>query len=164
MRQTKKIIMKRVFTLFLKAAILLIAMAALLWMVWAPQTEGRAANLDLIGIYTDPFIIYCYIAAIPFFTALFQAFKLTGYVDNEKIFSPSAVKAARSIKYCAITVSVFIILGILYIRLFANGDDPAGVTALGVITAFASIAIATVATVFERFLQNKQSVLSGRSV
>jgi hypothetical protein len=43
-------------------------------LVWIPQTEGRAVHLDLISIYTDPLIIYTYIALTPFFVALYQAF------------------------------------------------------------------------------------------
>ncbi|MDR3365654.1 MAG: DUF2975 domain-containing protein [Prevotellaceae bacterium] len=147
--------MNRIATLFLRAVILLTAMVALLWMVWFPQAEGRAVNLDIVSIYTDPFIIYCYVASIPFFAALCQAFKLLGYVDSKKIFSPSAAKAVRNIKYCAIAISGSIILGILYIRLFANGDDPAGVTAVGLIAAFAAIVAATGASVVERLLQKK---------
>jgi hypothetical protein len=149
--------MKRVSTLFLKVVVILIAVIALLYMVWFPQAEGRAVSLDIISIYTAPFIIYCYIASIPFFVALWQALKLLGYVDNGKVFSQSAVKAVRRIKYCAITFSGLIILGIVYIRLFANGDDPAGPTALGSITAFASIVMAAGAAVVERLLQDKQS-------
>jgi len=66
----------------------------------------------------------------------------------------------RNIKYCAITISGLIILGILYIRLFANGDDPAGVTGLGLFTTFASIVIAAAATVFQRLLQNAVDIKS----
>ena len=146
--------LKRGSTVFLKVVILLIAIGVLAGMIRFPQTEGRATNLDLISIYTDPLIIYGYIASIPFFVALYQAFKLLGYVDNNKVFSQRAVKAVRNIKYCAITIGGLIVLGILYIRLFANGDDPAGPTALGMFTTFASIVIATAAAIFERLLQN----------
>ena len=152
--------LKRGSTLFLKVVIILIAIVALAGMIRFPQTEGRAANLDLLSIYADPFIIYGYIASIPFFGALYQAFKLLGYVDNNQVFSQSAVKAVRNIKYCAITISGFIVLGILYIRLFANGDDPAGPTALGIFITFASIVVATGAAVFERLLQNAADIKS----
>ena len=152
--------LKRGSTLFLKGVILLIAIGALAGMIRFPQTEGRAAHLDLISIYADPFIIYGYIASIPFFIALYQAFKLLGYVDNNQVFSQSAVKAVRNIKYCAITIGAFVVLGILYIRLFANGDDSAGPTALGILTTFASLVIATGAAVFERLLQNAVDIKS----
>ena len=125
-----------------------------MWLIWFPQLEGRAANLDLISIYKDPLIIYAYIGSIPFFVALYQAFNLLGYVDKNKVFSQSAVKAVSIIKYCALIFSGFIVLGILYIRLIVKGEDSAGVTALGIFTTFASIVIATAAAVFQKLIQN----------
>ena len=86
--------------------------------------------------------------------ALFQGFKLLGYVDGNKVFSQSSVNTVGNIKYCAIAFGGFIVLGILYIRLTVVNDDPAGVTALGMVTTFASIVIATAAAVFQRLLQN----------
>ena len=153
-------LMKKGSTLFLKFVICLIAIGALIWLIWFPQLEGRAANLDLISIYKDPLILYAYIGSIPFFVALYQAFKLLGYIDGNKVFSQSSVNAMKNIKYCAITFSGFIVLGILYIRLFVRGDDPAGVTALGIFTTFASIVIATAAAVFQRLLQNAVDIKS----
>lgn len=146
--------LKRGSTLFLKGVLFLIAIIVLAGMIRFPQIEGRAANLDLISIYADPLIIYGYLASIPFFVALYQAFRLLGYVDTNNVFSQPAVKAVRNIKYCAIIVGGFIIIGVLYIRLFVNGDDPAGPTALGIITTFAAIVIATAAAIFEKLLQN----------
>jgi len=66
----------------------------------------------------------------------------------------------KNIKYCAVTFSGIIVLGILYIRLSAIDDDPAGVTALGIFTTFASIVIATAAAIFERLLQNAVDIKS----
>jgi hypothetical protein len=146
--------MKKGSTLFLKFVICLIAIVALTWLIWFPQLEGRAATLDLISIYLDPLIIYAYIGSIPFFVALYQAFNLLGYVDKNKVFSQSAVKAVSIIKYCALIFSGFIVLGILYIRLIVKGEDSAGVTALGIFTTFASIVIATAAAVFQKLIQN----------
>jgi len=147
--------MKRSSTLFLKAVILLIAIVALAAMILEPQTEGRNVNADLFSIYfRDPFLAYAYVASTPFFVALYQAFKLLGYIEQNKVFSQISVRALRNIKYCAITLSGLIVLGILYIRLFVPSDDPAGITALGIFTTFASIVIATAAAVFQKLLQN----------
>src|SRR3989344_5409413 len=90
------IFMKKGSTLFLKVVICLIAIGALAGMIWFPQTEGRAANLDLISIYTDPFIIYIYIASTPFFVGLYQAFKLLNFIDGSYAFSQGAVNATAS--------------------------------------------------------------------
>ena len=152
--------LKQGSTLFLKIVISLIGVVTLAGLIWFPQTEGRAANLDLFSIYKDPLIIYGFIASIPFFVALYHGFKLLSYVDKNEVFSPSAVKAVGTIKYCAVTLSGFIVVGILYIRLFAKGDDAAGPTALGIFTTFASIVIAMAAAVFEKVLQNAVDIKS----
>ena len=149
--------MKRGSTLFLKSVICLMAVAVFYFMVRFPQTEGRAANLDLISIYADPLIIYGYIASIPFFIALYQAFKLLGYIDTNVIFSKPSVKAMRNIKYCAIAIIGFIapILPYILVNGKANNDDPAGAIAMGVIVIFASIIIASAAAIFEKLLQKR---------
>jgi len=148
--------MKKGSTLFLKVVICLIAGVAFTCLVWFPQLEGRAANLDLISIYKDPMIIYTFLASIPFFVALYQAIKLLGYVEGNKVFSQYSVDAVKNIKYCALTFSGFIVLGIVYINLFVRStdEDPAGVTALSLVIIFASIVIATAAAIFQRLLQN----------
>lgn len=147
--------MKKSSTLFLQIVIVLVGIVALAVMIRFPLTEGRAVNLDLFSIYADPFIIYGYIASIPFFIALYQAFNLLRYIGQDKVFSLSSVKALRTIKYCAIIVSVSIVLAGLYIRVFhANGDDPAGFLAMCIVTTFVSIVVATAAAVFEKTLQS----------
>ncbi|MBX3036023.1 MAG: DUF2975 domain-containing protein [Anaerolineales bacterium] len=152
--------MKKGSTLFLKVVICLIAGVAFTCLVWFPQLEGRAANLDLISIYKDPMIIYAFIGSIPFFVALYQTIKLLGYVDSNKVFSQYSVDAVKNIKYCALAFSGFIFLGILYINLFIKGEDSAGVTALSIVITFASIVIATAAAVFQRLLQNAINIKS----
>ena len=146
--------MKKASTLFLKIVIGFIGIVVLVWLIWFPQLEGRAANLDLIIIYLDPLILYTYIGSIPFFVALYQAIKLLGYVDGNKVFSQAAVDAVKKIKYCAMAFVGFILLGILYVRLSVVDDDPAGVTALSIFITFATIIVATAAAVFQRLLQN----------
>lgn len=152
--------MKKGSTLFLQFVICLVAIVTLLWLIRFPQLEGRAANLDLISIYIDPLIIYTYIGTIPLFVGLYQVFKLLGYVDGNKIFSQSSVNVMRNIKYCAIIFSGFVMLGILYIRLFVAGDDSAGVTAFSMVIIFGSIVVATAAAVFQRLLQNAIDIKS----
>lgn len=152
--------MKKGSTLFLKFVICLIAIGTLLWLIWFPQLEGRAANLDLLSIYADPLIIYAYLGSIPFFVGLYQAWKLLGQIDGNRVFSQASVNAVKNIKYCAIILSGFIVLGVLYIRLSVTDDDPAGVTALGIFTTFASSVIATAAAVFQRLLQNAVEIKS----
>jgi uncharacterized membrane protein YbjE (DUF340 family) len=141
--------------MFLQAVVVVIGILALVVLIRLPLTEGRATNLDLFSIYSDPFILYGYAASIVFFVALYKAFKLLGYIGQNKVFSSNSVKTLKSIKYCAIVLSIFIVSAGLYIRLFHNKeDDPAGFLALCILTTFVSIVVATAAPIFEKILQN----------
>jgi len=135
---------KRASTFFLKVILCLIAIGALASMIWFPQAEGRAVHLGLISIYTDPFILYLYVASIPFFWGLWQAFKLANLIDANKTFSQGAIHTLKNIKFASLSLIGFIAGAILYIRFFVQGDDPAGPTMLGIsmILAFGLIAIA----------------------
>ena len=98
--------MNRGSILFLKAVLVLIGIGALALMLWEPHIEGRNAHATLFEIYfKDPFLAYAYIASISFFVALYQAFKVLGYAGQNKVFSQAAVKALRTIKYCAKSAS-----------------------------------------------------------
>ena len=147
--------MKRISTVFLQAVIVLIGIVALAILIRLPLTEGRAANLDLFSIYFDPFILYGYAASIAFFVALYKAFKLLGYIGQNKVFSSNSVKTLKSIKNCAIILSILIVTAGLYIRISHNKeDDPAGFLAICIVTTFVSIVVATAAAIFEKILQN----------
>ena len=152
--------MKKGSTLFLKVVILLIAIAVLAGMLWFPQTEGRAVNLDLPSIYADPFIIYIYIGSIPFFVGLYQAFKLLNFIDANKAFSQKAVNTLKTMKFASLSLIGFIAFALFYIRFFAGGDDPAGPTMLGICVSFAFGVIATAAGIFQKLLQNAVDIKS----
>ncbi len=147
-------IMKKGSTLFLKFVLLLIALVTLAGLIWFPQTEGRAAHLDLFSIYADPFIIYIYTGSIPFFAGVYQAFKLLKLIDANKAFSQAAVNTLRNMKIASIILICFISVAVGYIHFFAHGDDPAGPTMLGILVIFADSVIATAAALFQKLLQN----------
>src|SRR6266404_904793 len=107
--------MKKGSTLFLKLVLCLIAIGALAGLLWFPPTEGRATNLDLLGIYTDPFIIYIYIASIPFFVGLYQAFKLLNFIEARNAFSQGAVNTLKNMKFATLSLICFIALAEVYI-------------------------------------------------
>jgi len=147
--------MKKISTVFLQTVIVLIGMVALAILIWFPLTEGRATNLDLFSIYFDKFVLYGYAASIAFFVALYKAFKLLGYIGQNKVFSLNSVNALKSIKYCAIILSSLIVAAGLFIRIFHNkDDDPAGFLVICFVTTFVSIIVATAAAIFEKILQN----------
>src|SRR5919106_5021297 len=101
--------MKRSSTIFLQIVIVFIGIGALALMLWEPHLEGRNAHATPFEIYfKDPFLAYAYVASIPFFAALYQAFKVLGYAGQKEVFSPEAVKALRTIKYCALAIIGFV--------------------------------------------------------
>jgi len=153
--------MKQSSTIFLQVVIVLIGIVVLAFMIVMPSTEGRAANLDLFSIYADPFILYGYAASVLFFIGLYKVFRLLGYMGQNKTFSLDSVKTLRSIKYCAIGLSIFIVMAGLYIRIFHHEDyDPAGFLAMCIVTTFGSIVVATVAAKFEKNLQHGLNIKS----
>lgn len=146
--------MKRSSTLFLKTFILVIGLGVLAGMIYFPQTEGRAANLDLISIYSDPLILFTYVGSIPFFVGLYQGFKLLNLIDANKAFSQGAVNTLKNMKIASLALIGFIAAVLFSIRFFAQGEDAAGPTMLGVIVVFAVSIIATASAVFQKLLQN----------
>src|SRR5919112_46915 len=126
MTNAKAPLMKRSSTAFLQIVIVLIGIGALALMLWEPHIEGRNAHATPFEIYfNDPFLAYAYIASIPFFVALYQAFKVLGYAGHSTIFSPAAIRALRTIKYCAMAIVGFVAVGEIFIIL-ADSDDRAG--------------------------------------
>ena len=146
--------MKRSSTIFLQVVIVLIGIGALALMFWEPHIEGRNAHATLFEIYfKDPFLAYAYIASIPFFVALYQAFKVLGYAGQNKVFSQAAVTALRTIKFCAIAILGFVAVSVIFLPFGDPEDRPPGVV-MRILITFGSIVIATAAAMFERVLQN----------
>jgi hypothetical protein len=148
--------MRKTSTIFLQGVVVLIGIGVLALMLWEPHVEGRNVHATLFEIYfKDPFLAYAYFASISFFVALYQAFKLLGYVRQNKVFSQAAVNALRTIKYCAIALVGFLLGAEAYFCTVQRGkEDIAGGVMLGLVMIFLSAVIATAAAVFERTLQS----------
>ena len=149
--------MKRSSTIFLQIVIVLVGISALALLLWEPQIEDVNAHATNFEIYfKDPFLALVYIGSIPFFVALYQAFKVLGYAGQNKIFSQAAVRALGTIKYCALAIIGFVVVEEIWILLMNNGDsdNPGAPIFMGVLIMFPSIVVATAAAMFERILQN----------
>ena len=145
---------KRSSAAFLQTVIVLIGIGALALMLWEPHLEGRNAHATPFEIYfKDPFLAYAYVASVPFFVALYQAFRVLGYAGQNKVFSQPAVKALRTIKYCALTIIGFVAVSVTFMIFDDRDDRPAGVF-MRILITFPSIVVATAAAMFERILQN----------
>ena len=140
---------------------MLIGIGALVLLLWEPQIEGRNAHATLYEIYfNDPFLAWAYTASVAFFVALYQAFKLLGYIGRNEVFSERSVKALRTIKYCAKVIVGFVVAAEAYLFIARPGDDIAGGVFMGLLIIFASGVIAIAAAVFEKTLQSAVDIKS----
>jgi len=147
--------MKRGTTLFLKIAVILIGIPVLAMCIFlVPEIASFAVILYPDIAYLKYLVLIdMYAAAIPFYFALYQAFKLLSYIDNNIAFSELSVKALKKIKYCAIIISILYVVGMPIFYLMAEIEDAPGIIVIGLILIFASIVIAVFAAVLQRLLQ-----------
>ena len=147
---------RRNSTIFLQGLVVLIGIGVLAFLLWEPHVEGRNAHATLFEIYfKDPFLAYAYVGSIAFFVALFQAFKLFGYIGQDRAFSPESVRSLRTIKRCAIVLVAMVGAAVAYLVIAIRGeDDIAGGVFMGLLVILGSVVVATAAAVFERRLQN----------
>ncbi len=154
--------MKKISTMFLQLVIVLIGIGTLAFLLWEPHIEGRNVDATLFEIYfKDPFLACAYIVSTLYFVALYKIFKVLGYVRQNKTFSPTTIKALRTIKYCAISLAGFIVVAVAYLSIALRGkDDIAGGVAMGLFLICVCVVIATTAAMFQRKLQNAADLTS----
>ncbi|WP_373285825.1 DUF2975 domain-containing protein [Paenibacillus segetis] len=119
-----------------------------------------AANL-YPNIFPMKYLVFIvmYGAAIPFYFALYQAFNLLRYIDDNTAFTELSVKALKYIKLCAITISGLYVLGMPLFHFIAKKvDPPIGLIVLIII--FVSLVIAVFAAILQRLLQEAINIES----
>jgi len=147
--------MKKSSIIFLQTVIVFIGLGSLVLLLWEPHLEGVNANATTLAeiYFNDPFLALVYLGSVPFFVALYQAFKLLSRIASNQIFTSHSVKALGIIKYCALIIITFVVAEEIFIMLTHGDDDAAGAVFVGLLISFASIVIAATAIVFERVLQ-----------
>jgi hypothetical protein len=152
--------MKRGTTLFLRMAVFLIGTPVLALCIFGlPWLANNPVNPDYAYILY-PIIIGMYVSVIPFFAALYQAFKLLSYIDKNQAFSELSVKALKNIKFCAMTISGLYVIIMPFVYLVAELDDAPGVIIVGMVPVFASMVIAVFAAVLQRLLKEAIDIKS----
>ncbi|MBO9609496.1 MAG: DUF2975 domain-containing protein [Paenibacillaceae bacterium] len=145
--------MERVPTLFLKITVVLIALPIVaLCLVGLPAFAVRAAD-SIPAYWLYPALAGLYASAVPYFAALYQAFRLLNLIDAKMAFSPVSVAAIRKIKRYAIAISALYTASTPFLYFLADADDAPGLLVLDLAIAFASIVIAVFAAVLEKLLQ-----------
>ena len=148
--------MKKGSTLFLKVVIYLIALAVLGLCV---ILVGNAFGNQDVGMYF-PILMGMTITAIPFFYALYQGLLLLRRIDMNTAFSEKSVKAIKTIKYCAFTISVLYAAGMPFIIYIAEKDDAPGAVLIGLVFILAPLVVGVFAAVLQKLLQNAIDIKS----
>lgn len=107
-----------------------------------------------------PILIGGYLTALPFFVALYQAFKLLTYIDRSIAFSDVSVRALRSIKYCGITMSILYAASTPIVFQIAEADDAPGAVLFWMLFALAPAIVAVFAAVLQKLVENAIDIKS----
>ncbi|UOQ83732.1 DUF2975 domain-containing protein [Gracilibacillus salinarum] len=152
--------MKRGTTLFLKIAILIIGSTILALCVFLlPKLANDTARMYPEYAHLHyPVLIGMYVTAIPFFIAVYQAFKLLNYINNNKAFSGLSVQALTYIRYSANTIIALYIAGSIF--LITQQALHPSIAIVGFTIVFASCIIAVFSAVLEKLLQNAIAIQS----
>lgn len=152
--------MKLGTTLFLKMAVILIALPILALCIYGlPWLANNPVNPAYANALY-PIIAGLYLSVIPFGFALYQAFQLLCYIDKNKAFSQISVKALKNIKYCAIAISSLYVIMMPFVYIVAEKDDAPGLIIFGMVPVFASMVIAVFAAVLQKLLKEAIDIKS----
>jgi hypothetical protein len=138
--------------MFLQSVVVLVGIAALAFLLWEPRVEGVNANATNFEVYADPFIVFVYAGSVPFFIALYQAFRVLGYAAQGKAFSPEVMSALRTMKRCGAVMVGFVVVGEIFI-LSSGTDDRPPALFMGMLVTIGSLTIVAMATTLERIAQ-----------
>ena len=123
-------------------------------------SSGVGVEWPELAYLKYPILIAGYLTAIPFFIALYQAFKLLSYIDKNTAFSVASVKALKYIKYCGIAMSILYFAGMPILFQIADADDAPGLVLIGLALATAPLVVAVFAAVLQKLLQNAIDIKS----
>ncbi len=154
--------MSLTLALVARGVVVLVGLAALVFLLGEPHLEGRNAHATVFEIYfKDPFLAYVYVGSIPFFIALHRAHRLLGLAGRTGHFSPATVSDLHAITVCALTVIGFVAGAAVIMLLTGDPEDrPAGIF-MTFLAASGAGAVAVGATLFARSLQSALSRVRG---
>jgi nitric oxide reductase large subunit len=149
-------------TFLLKTAVIFIGIPVLALCIFlVPEIAEYMTKLCPEIVYIN-YLVYIglYLPTIPFYIALYQAFRLLCYIDGNKAFSDLSVKALTNIKYCAGIICIIFTADMPLFYLFGDRDDAPGVILIGMVIICASFVIAVFAAVLRKLLKHAIDIKS----
>ena len=143
-------------TLILKIAVVMlgipVAALSVLLLPWIARDASESSIRMAYVIYG--ILILMYISVVPFFAALYQGFRLLGYIDSNKAFSELSLKSIQKIRSCAAAISIIYLFAMPLFYIVAEIDDAPGVILVGMIVVFAPLSVAVFAAILKKLLKN----------
>ena len=143
-------------TMILKIAVIMlgipVAALSVLLLPWIARDAAQSSIRMAYVIYG--ILILMYISLVPFFAALYQGFRLLGYIDSNKAFSELSLKSIQKIRSCAAAISIIYLFAMPLFYIVAEIDDAPGVILVGMIFVFAPLTVAVFAAILKKLLKN----------
>ncbi|QDP39386.1 DUF2975 domain-containing protein [Radiobacillus deserti] len=146
--------MKQTKTLILKIVIFIMAIFALGFaFILLPDLAKTAAGQNPEYAYLkNPVLIGLWTSLIPFNLALFHAYKLLKYINQNHAFSHSSVSSLRFIRNCAVAIIGIFVIGMIFL-MTQHALHP-GIGLIGLAISGSSLVIALFAGVLKELLLN----------
>lgn len=148
--------MEKGTTLFLKTVLIVMGLPILAFCIFILPSIAK----EILGYHPEysnfiyAVLVVMYAAAIPFYWALYQSFKLLNLIDSNMAFSEDSVSALRNIKHCAYAISIMYALIIPFFYFLGEFDDAPGIILIGLILIFASLVIAFFSAILQKLLRD----------
>lgn len=150
-------------TIFLKLTVLGIGLIVLAFCIFAVPSITSGIVVEFPDIANMQYFILSLLwaTAIPFFIALYQAYLLLNYIDQNKAFSEASTKALQKIKYCAIVFG-FLYAGCMPVvfQIAQIDDAPGLILIFGAIFIGIPIVVAVFVAVLEKLLKSAIDIKS----
>ena len=145
---------------FLKVNIFIMGIIILaLCLFWLPGLAKDSAEMNPEFAHLRlPVLVGLYFTAIPFFLAMYQAFKLLIFIESEIAFSELAVITLGHIKNCAITIIILYLIGI-FLLLSQNALHP-GIAIIGFVIIFTTLVISLFTAVLQQLLTSALKLIT----
>ncbi len=156
--------MERGSSLFLKAAVILMALPVLAGAGFAIYFLLRNPFNPEYAMILYPIVIGVLLTVIPFIFALYQSFKLLNYIDGKKAFSDLSVKALKKIKFAAFSISLIYAIILPFIYIVAEIDDAPGIILMGMVPIFAALVVGVFAAVLQKLLNEAINIKSEKDL
>ena len=143
-------------TMILEIAVIMlgipVAALSVLLLPWIARDAAQSSIRMAYVIYG--ILILMYISVVPFFAALYQGFRLLGYIDSNKAFSELSLKSIQKIRSCAAAISIIYLFAMPLFYIVAEIDDAPGVILVGMIFVFAPLTVTVFAAILKKLLKN----------